>query len=355
VEKEELETARTPEIDRTAASGGRAQTRTADERSILALQRSAGNRAVGSLLAHAPRARGTGPVAPIQLPLQRKPDDPPEEEPWPEEPVSRPILWPEEAEGERNEPCFNPEFQARIGTGATWADAAAGDLTAMPPNFVGAVPTIEAALESWGSALGSDPGKTALNEAMATIGRARDRVSVLVEPVGAVLEQASVAAVTAAGDASAARTMMAKPASADEEPRPCFDDGQQAEIAEAVNLADAAGTELGRRPPSYRRALTMLTNAAAKLDALGGEEPGQARLKGAGVLLNRVADSVDAYLTPVEAVVAAAAADVRAASAQAREAAEMAKPVRRAAGAGTGTEPPEAGGQAPDVGQGPES
>ncbi len=333
MEKEEIQTARTPEIDRTTAPVNGTDRQAADERVILALQHSAGNRAVGALLADPARAGRAGGAAPFELPLQREPDGPPpEERVWP-------VAWPEETEGERNEPCFDPEVQAKIGLGAAWADSAAADLAAMPPDLAAAVPTIGAALESWGATVGAEPGKAALAEAMATIGRALDRVSVHVEPVSIVLEQAAVAVVTASGDASAAKSMLTRPASEEDAPRPCFEEGQQAVIAEAVNLADAGATELGRRPPDYRKALATLRNASGRLSALGGEEPGQAKLRGAVADLDRVIASVDAYLTPVETVVAEAAADVRAASAQARQAAEMA--VRPRPG-GEGAGAPEA-------------
>lgn len=339
MEKEEIQAARIHEIDRTAAPGNRPETRTADERSILALQRSAGNRAVELLLARSPRAPGEAGGAPFALPVQREPDGPLQEERvWP-------VAWPEETEGESHQPCFDPEAQSAIGVGVAWADSAVTDLTSMPPIFQAAVPTIEAALTSWEGAYGAEPGQTALNEAKDTIRRAGVRVSARTEPVDAMLERLTTAAVIASGDASAASTMMTQPASTEDEPRPCFEEGQQAVIAEAVNLADTAATELARRPPDYRRALATLRTATTKLAALGGEGPGQAKLQGAVATLDRVIDAVDAYLTPVETVVAEAAADVQAASAQARQAAEMLKPAPYAAG--ESVEPPESGGSAP--------
>ena len=237
-----------------------------------------------------------------------------------------PVVWPEETEGETHEPCFDSEAKSAIGAGIAWADSAVPDLTSMPPNFEGAVPTIEAALSSWEGAYGAEPGQTALNEAMDTIRRAAVRVSARTEPVGAMLGRLTTAAVSASSDASAAGAMMTTPASAEEQPWPCFDEGQKGVIAEAVNLADTAATELARRPPDYRSALATLRSATTKLAALGGEAPGQAKLKGAVATLDRVIDAVDAYLTPVETVLAEAAADVQAASAQARQAAEMLKP-----------------------------
>lgn len=317
MEKDEIQAARIREIERAAAPGERSETRTADERSILALQRSAGNRAVGSLLAGPPRTPG---ATAFGLPVQRQPDGPPKEDRvWP-------VAWPEEAEGETHQPCFDGEAQSAISLGVAWADAAVSDLTSMPPNFEGAVPTIEAALSSWEGAFGAEPGQSALNEAMDMIRRAGARVSARTEPVGDMLERLTTAAVIASSDASAAGAMMTTPASADEQAWPCFDAGQKVVIAEAVNLADSAATELARRPPDYRRALATLRSATSKLAALGGEAPGQAKLTGAIATLDRVIDAVDAYLTPVEMVLAEAAADLQAASARARQAAEMLKP-----------------------------
>jgi hypothetical protein len=224
------------------------------------------------------------------------------------------------------EPCFDSDAQAEIGLGVAWADAAAAHLTAKPPSLDAAVAELAGALETWEGTSGSDPGQSSLNEAKDVVRRPAVRVSAYSEPVSAMLEQLSVAAVTASGDASAAKTMMTEPASADEEPRPCFEEGQQAVIAEAVNLADGAATELTRRPPDYRKALAALRTAAANLGSLGGEAPGQAALQGAVSTLDRVVDGVGAYLAPVDSVVTEAASDVEAASAQAREAAGMAVP-----------------------------
>lgn len=343
MEKEEIQTAKTPETDQTVAPGNRAETRTADQRWILALQRSAGNRAVATLLAHAPRTRGVGRVTLSELPLQRKPDGPPEEEPWPEEPVPRPILWPEEAEGERNEPCFDPDSQAMIGAGVRLADAVAAELVAMPPDLETAVKNIAVVLnDCWGHAGGSAPGQTELNEAMDVIQQAGTRVSAYVAPVSTMLEQLASEAQAASGDAREAASTITEPASADEKPEPCFEEAQQALIGRAVLLTQDAVTELRKRPPDYPKALATLRNAANMLGALGGAEPGQAKLKGAVERLNLVVDSVRVYLTPVATVLAEAAMAVRAASAQAREAADMAKPGPSAAGGGA--QPPEAGG-----------
>jgi len=329
VENEEIQAIRIRDAERTAAPGLRPETRSADERSILALQQSAGNRAVEALLAGASRAPAVGGASPLRLPVQREPDGPPKEDRvWP-------VVWPEETEGETNEPCFDADAKSAIGLGVAWADSAVADLTSMPPNFQAAVPTMETALASWEGAFGGDPGQTALNEAKDTISRAGVRVSARTEPVESMLGQITTAAVVASGDASAAATMMTTPASAEDESRPCFEEGQQAVIAQAVTLADTAATELAKRPPDYRRALATLRSASTKLASIGGEGAGQAKLKGAVATLNLVVDAVDAYLTPVEAVVAEAAADVQAASAQARQAAEMLTPSPYAAAEGS--------------------
>ncbi len=224
------------------------------------------------------------------------------------------------------EPCFDPATQGVIERGVAWADAAAAHLSAKPPSLETALAELNAALEAWEGAFGSDPGQSEMNEARDAARRAGIRVSAYTEPVSAMLEQLSTAAVTASGDASSASTMMTEPASAEEEPRPCFEEGQRAVIAEAVNLADGAATELSRRPPDYYSALAALRNAAAKLESLGGEAPGQTRLRGAVATLNGVVDGVGAYLAPVASVVTEAAADLGAATSQARAAAKMTVP-----------------------------
>jgi hypothetical protein len=215
------------------------------------------------------------------------------------------------------------------------------------PNLPVAVSTLEAADQSWAATRGTNPGKAQLDGARSTIGRELTRVGTRVEPVGAQLDLAQNAALDASAEASAASTMMTTPKppedpeEAQEEPEPCFQEGEQAVIAEAVNLADAAAAELGKRPPNYRRALASLRSAAAKLDGVGGMEPGGPRLAAAAASLGRVVDGVDAYVTPVEAVVAEAAANVRNASDDARGAAELVKPGPYAAGGSA--EPPPGG------------
>jgi hypothetical protein len=334
VETDEIRVAKSPEIEREAAGDVRAGAHPADARSILALQRSAGNRAVGSLLEHAPRDHA-GAAGFATVPLQRQPDGPPPDE-W----TPGPVQWPEEAEGERNQPCFGEEAKASIGLGTIWATSAVEDLSGMPPDLAHGQQMIAWALGAWEGAYGDAPGQAALGEAAEMLRDAGSRVSTLVEPVGQMLDKLTTAALSASGDASAAATVMTEAASADEEPRPCFDASQQAIIADAVNLADAAATELSRRPPDYRQALATLKGAASRLASLGGEQPGQAKLSAAVAMLDRVIASVDAYLTPVESVVAEAAATVRSAVSRANEASEMAKRGRYAPGEG---EPPEGG------------
>jgi hypothetical protein len=99
-----------------------------------------------------------------------------------------------------------------------------------------------------------------------------DRVSARVGSVGAMLGAATTAVLSARGDASAASRMMTVPKNPEDPehvPGPCFLEGEQAVIAEAVNLADAAAAELNRRPPDYRKALATLQSAAARLNSHG--------------------------------------------------------------------------------------
>jgi hypothetical protein len=344
VETDEVQVARAADVDREACPRDRSAARPVDARSILGLQRSAGNRAVGALLASTAQPPGAGDAVRAAIPVQRQPTGP-DPDAWAPEPVR----WPEEAEGERNEPCFDEDAKASIVLGSVWANSAATDLTSMPPLLEDGNRMIAWALSSWEGVLGVEPGQAALGEAMDLLREAGTRVSAVIAPVNSMLEQLSTAAVTASSEASAAATMSTRPAGqegeydfedpdASEPPRPCFDDGQQALIADAVRLADTAATELSRRPPDYRHALTLLQNAAGALAAIGGEEPGQAKLTGAIAMLDRVIAGVDAYLTPVETVVADAGADVKSAVARANEASEMAKRGRYAPG---GDEPPE--------------
>jgi len=347
VQKEELQNAPVPGIDRKVAPAERAGTPSTGPLSILALQRSAGNRAVGSLLVRTGRTSAAVRTAPFDLSVQREPGEPgpDEEDEFPaEEPESRPIIWPEDAEAETNEPCFAPEFRARIGVGVAWADSAAADLTARPPNLQSAVSTMGAADECWAATDGTNPGKAVLDGARATIGRALARVAVRIEPVDATLIAAKNTVLGAGMDASMASTMMttpAKPTSESEEPEepePCFEEGDQGLIAVAVSLTETAAAEFGRRPPDYRKALATLRSAIAKLGIVGGREPGRARLAEIAAQLVTVADGVDSFLSPVEAIVVEAAADVQNAADDARGAAELTKPGPYAAG-GSAEEP----------------
>jgi hypothetical protein len=330
VEKEEIKAAKTQETDRAAAPSEQSESRPADQRWILALQHSAGNRAVADLLARAPRAPDAIQGAPSELSVQRAPDGP-EEEPVPKEERVWPVAWPEEAEGERNEPCFDPDSQSMIKAGSAWADGAAGELSKMPPDLQTAAGAIKAAAESWESASGSDPGQAQLNEAKATLNRAWVTVSTRVEPVGAMLEQLRAAAMAAFSTAADAATTRDGPLPREEvkegEPDtfPCFEEGQRATITKACLLAHEAAAELGKRPPDYVKALATLRSAHGALTGVGGLEPGQKMLDGAMATLGTVLDGVDAYLTPVATVVANAAEDLRSASAQANATLDMAK------------------------------
>jgi hypothetical protein len=303
---------------------------------MLAIQRSAGNRAVSSLVAgfQAPSAR-RGSVTPAVL--QRQPDGGSSEVELPDEERVWPVEWPEESEGEQHAECFGPEARAEIVTGAMQALSASRKLTTMPPKLEEAVGEIYATIDIWVPAvgLGEDPGAAALNEAISMARRAGDRLAVYVVQVPTVLEALSQAATEAGSAASAAAAAMTpappqpegeelpEESEAADQSRPCFDEGQQAIIAGAVNDADAAANELNHRPPDYPKALRQLRAASTALAGLGGEEPGQATLQEAIATLDAAIESVHAFLTPVEKVVAEAAADTRIASAQANRAAVM--------------------------------
>lgn len=348
MEKEELQAAKTPEVDRTATGGTRVETRTADERSILALQRSAGNRAVGTLLARGPRTPGVGGVSLLELPVQREPDGPPKEERvWP-------VEWPKETEGERNEPCFDPGFQATILAGADSADKAGAYLSAGPPDLERAVAEIETAHADWISVDGSHPGRAALDEAISGIRRVGLAVAAYVMPVSERLEILKQDATDAFSSVADAATSMTKPESPDEEPEPCFVDSQQEAIQKAAALAHAAGSELDKRPPNYPAALATLRNAANSIRAVKGREPGQASLRSAVKTLDELIIQVGVYLAPVEAVVAEAAVAAKTASAQARAAADMSR--RGLFAEGEGAESPDyASDVPPGQGEGTES
>jgi hypothetical protein len=308
-----------------------------DDRSILGLQRTAGNRAVGALLRArtAPRARPDASRRPV---LQRDwwgDEDlgPTEEPPIPGGFEPPTIQWPSnDAQGEPNEPCFSQEAQALIGEGATQADVAASHLFTMPPDLPGAVKEMEAALAAWEQVAGEEPGMGLLTGAKDKLAGAGSRVSVYVTPVFEMLARLSKGAQTAASDADDASSMLHEEEPTEYTPpeqkppaQDCFDDDQKALIAEGVALADVATTELDKRPPDYRAAFKLLDDAAVKLGGVGGKEPGQAKLTTAVTTLSRVADVVEAYLDPVESVVSAAATDVQDASAAARDASEAAK------------------------------
>lgn len=346
METDELEIQRAAEVARSpAAPEGTsvADPRATDERAILALQRSAGNRAVGGLLA-GPRGGATRPAStPYRrasfppLVVQRGPGDE-----IPSEDLPRPIAWPEEVEGERNEPCFDEDSRGAILVGSALANGVAADLGSMPPDLQGGLAGIKSALGSLERASGAQPGQGRLDEATDLVRRAAARLSVYAEPVAAMLEQLSTAAVAASTDAlsaAGATTEPPKPAEGEEaeEPRPCFEEEQKAAIAQGAALADAAAAELARRPPDYRKALGMLSRAYTVLDGQGGQEPGQSKLRGALATLDKAINAVDAYLTPVEQVVADVAADLKDAGAVAGEAMEMAKPGPYAAGGAEGS------------------
>jgi hypothetical protein len=347
----------TPELEATTP-GTKAENRgdqgSSNVRSILRLQATAGNRAVGTLIhggmRSSRRAGGIGLRA-----LQRDWGDeelgPTEEPPIPGDFEPPTIQWPSnDAQGEPNEPCFSQESQALIGEGAGLADVAASHLFTMPPDLSGAVKEMEAALAAWEQVAGEEPGIGLLTGAKDKLAGAGSRVSVYVTPVAEMLARLSKGAQTAAADAEGASSMLHEVEPTEYTPpeeappaQDCFDDDQKAMIAEGVALADVATTELDKRPPDYRAAFKLLDDAATKLGGVGGKEPGQAKLTTAVTTLSSVADVVEAYLDPVEKVVSAAATDVQDAGAAAREASEAAK----RGPYGPGAKEPKAGEEAP--------
>jgi hypothetical protein len=338
--------AKTPAVPASGAPGGPSW-------SVLALQRSAGNRAVTSLVSRsgAPAA-GRGGSSPAVL--QRQPDDEADEVELPEEERVWPVAWPEETEGEQHAECFDPDTRTDIVTGAMQALSASRKLATMPPKLEEAVGEIYATLDIWTPAagLGEGPGVAALNEAISMARRAGERLAIYVVQVPTILEalsQAATEAGTAAGAAAEAMTPAPPAPEGEEVPeegeaadqsRPCFDEDQQAIIVTAVGDADAAASELNQRPPNYPKALRQLRAASTALAGVGGEAPGQAMLQGAVATLDAAIESVHAYLTPVEKVVAEATADMRVASAQANRAAVMRQAARKAAGPPEQPEPP---------------
>jgi hypothetical protein len=312
---------------------------TTDQRSILRLQRAAGNRAVGAML----RTRGLRPDIPARLParaprlpasigqaLQRFWGDEelnptPEEPPIPSDFEPPTIQWPSnDAQGERNEPCFSPESQAMIKDGVMHADLASGSLTKMPPNIADAVKEISSAQEQWNQTIGSpEPGNGELQAALAKIGGAQDRIAIYVVPVNDMLNATATGAQVAAADAREAATMKTEEDATGPGGEPCFEDGQQSIIREGAELAEKGATMLDARPPDYKKSVETIRAAAEKLAAVGGSTPGQAKLQGAVSQLNRVADALEAYLTPVIKVLADAALDIQAASTQALNASDL--------------------------------
>jgi hypothetical protein len=306
---------------------------TGDVGSILRLQRMAGNQAVGSLLKPGARPDVARRAVVRRLAVQRFWGDE-ELNPTPDEPIESDfepptIQWPSEAEGERNEPCFTPDGQAAILEGVANADVGASGLFKMPPDLEASALALVAARETWEQTGGSDPGRSQLSEATGLVGGASERVAIYVAKAREVFEVAAEGTRSAAKEARAAATAMEEPEDAQPgqptptEPEACFDPTQVGLINEASSLADAAAAEIDLRPPNFRKAIEYVRAAADQLGAIGGAEPGQKQLKGAIATLDRVANLMEAYVTPVENVVKEAAEDAQKASAMAREASEM--------------------------------
>lgn len=324
----------TPDQDESNSKGHTEvprDTASTDVVSILRLQRVAGNRAVDGLIRGGrPAQRGRREMG-LRHAVQRFWGDeelgPTEETPIESDFVPPSLQWPSEAEGERNEPCFTPESQGQILDGAAHADVAASGLFKMPPDLEGSAKELVAARESWEATGGSEPGQGELSAAASKAAGATERLATYIVPVRNMLEASAAGTRGAAQAARDASTMKTEPAAAPgqiaPEPEPCFEDGQIAIINEGAALADAAAAEIDVRPPDFRKSVEYLRAAADMLEGVGGSEPGQGQLKNAVATLDRVADVIEAYITPVEAVVADAARDAQAASQQAREASEM--------------------------------
>jgi hypothetical protein len=323
----ELDDARSPAPDKAGLDPD-----SGDIGSILRLQRMAGNRAVGSLIKPGARPAVTRRKVARSLAVQRFWGDE-ELNPTPEEPIESDfeppmIQWPSEAEGERNEPCFTPESQAAILEGVAQADVGASGLFKMPPDLEASALALVAAREVWEQTGGSEPGSSKLSAATALVGGASEQVAIYVAKAREVFEAAADGTRSAAKEARAAATAMQEPeeppaGQAPAEPEPCFESNQVALINEASYLADAAAAEIDLRPPNFHKSIEYVRAAGDQLQAIGGAEPGQKQLKGAIATLDRVANLMEAYVTPVEKVVKQAAEDAQEASAMAREASDM--------------------------------
>ena len=323
-----------PELEAAATRGtaaSRGDQTSSSVHSILQLQATAGNQAVGTLIGRGSWAR-SGPGGIGRRAVQRKTNFWGDEElnPTPEEPIPSDfepptIQWPSnDAEGERNVPCFSPESQTAIKDGVAHADLASGSLTKMPPDISDAVKEITAAQEQWNQLMGSpEPGGGELQAATKKITAAQERISIYVVPVNDILNATATGTQLAAADAREAATMKTESSDTSPGEEPCFEEGQQSLIREGAELAEKGAFMLDARPPDYKKAIETIQSAADKLAAIGGSPPGQAKLQGAVTQLNRVASALDAYLTPVVKVVADAAADIQAASSQAMEASDM--------------------------------
>jgi hypothetical protein len=301
-----------------------------DRRSILRLQRSAGNRAVGTLLrSAAPPARAAIARGPV---IQRKTNfwgdeelEPTPEEPIPNDQETPTLQFPQnDAEAVRNEPCFGPEAQTMITDGVMHADLASAALTKMPPDIAEAVAEISEAQVQWNQTQGSpEPGEGAMKGARDKIDGAQERIAIYVVPVNDMLNATATATEEAAADAKTAANMETENGPDGEPAETCFEDQQQSLIRAAAEEAEKGAALLDARPPDYDKAITTIRGAADKLEAIGGRPPGQVKLKEAIAKLRRVTDALEAYLTPVAKVLADAAKDIQAASSAASDAKDM--------------------------------
>jgi hypothetical protein len=323
--------ARAPATATDAGTGLTAGDALVDNRSILRLQRAAGNRAVGQLLSAGATSRtqlATGRRPAVQRKTNFWGDEelnPTEEPPIPSDYQPPTIQFPQnDAEGVRNEPCFQPEAQTMITDGVMHADLASAALTKMPPDIGEAVAEISEAQVQWNQMKGSpEPGGGALQAATDKISGAQERIGIYVVPVNDMLNATATATQEAAADAKTASNMETENGPDGEPAETCFEDQQQSLIRAAAEEAEKGAALLDARPPDYDKAITTIRGAADKLEAIGGRPPGQTKLKEAVAKLRRVTDALEAYLTPVAKVLADAAKDIQAASTAASDAKDM--------------------------------
>ncbi len=325
----------TPELEATTPgtkAGNRGDQASSDVVSILRLQATAGNRAVDTLIRGGMQRdlrHGGNGLRAVQRQTNFWGDEElnptPEEPPIPGDYEPPSIQFPQnDAEGVRNEPCFQPEAQTMITDGVMHADLASAALTKMPPDIAEAVAEISETQVQWNQMKGSpEPGGGAMQAATDKISGAQERIGIYVVPVNDMLNAAATATQEAAADAKTASNMETENGPDGEPAERCFDDLQQSSIRAAAEEAEKGAALLDARPPDYKKAIDTIRGAADKLEGIGGTAPGQTKLKEAIAKLRRVTDALEAYLTPVAKVLADAAKDIQAASTAASDAKDM--------------------------------